>query len=129
MMQNRLPQRIHDNRNGLDYVLQGDYYFPIIDYPLDARPIGKWGRMHKKYLEKNRPILYNQLLLKGSINTYLADLNEQAQQRLELIIQQMKKNEGVTEQLKAQDQMQWVRHMSSIRQRAEEIITDELIYT
>ena len=129
MMQNRLPQRIHDNRNGLDYVLQGDYYFPIIDYPSDARPIGKWGRMHKKYLEENRPILYSQLLLKGTINTYLADLNEQAQQRLGMIIQQMKQNEGVTEQLKAQDQMQWVRHMNSIRQRAEEIITDELIYT
>ena len=128
-MQNSLPKRIHDDRNGLDYILQGDYYFPIIDYPLDARPIGKWGRMHKKYLEKNCPILYNQLLLKGSINTYLADLNEQAQQRLELIIHQMKKNEGVNEQLKIQDQMQWVRHMSSIRQRAEEIITDELIYT
>ena len=87
MMQNRLPQRIHDNRNGLDYVLQGDYYFPIIDYPLDARPIGKWGRMHKRYLEENRPILYNQLLLKGSINTYLADQNEQAQLRVELSIQ------------------------------------------
>lgn len=129
MTQNYLPQRIHDNRNGLDYVLQGDYYFPIIDYPSDARPIGKWGRMHKKYLEENRPILYSQLLLKGTINTYLADLNEQAQQRLEVIIHQMKKNEGVTEQLKIQDQMQWVRHMSSIRQRAEEIITDELIYT
>ena len=129
MMQNRLPQRIHVNRNGLDYVLQGDYYFPIIDYPLDARLIGKWGRMHKRHLEENRPILYYQLLLKGSINTYLADLNEQAQQRLELIIHQMKKNEGVNEQLKIQDQMQWVRHMSSIRQRAEEIITDELIYT
>ncbi len=129
MTQNYLPQRIHDNRNGLDYVLQGDYYFPIIDYPSDARPIGKWGRMHKKYLEENRPILYSQLLLKGTINTYLADLNEQAQQRLEVIIHQMKKNEGVTEQLKIQDQMQWVRHMNSIRQRAEEIITDELIYT
>ena len=129
MTQNRLPQRIHDNRNSLDYVIQGDYYFPIIDYPSDARPIGKWGRMHKKYLEENRPILYSQLLLKGTINTYLADLNEQAQQRLGMIIQQMKKNEGVTEQLKAQDQMQWVRHMNSIRQRAEEIITDELIYT
>ena len=129
MTQTHLPQRIHDNRNGLDYVLQGDYYFPVIGVPSDDRPIGRWGRMHQKYLEENRPIIYHQLVLKGTIKTYLADLNEQAQQRLEVIIQQMKKNEGVTEQLKAQDQMQWVMHMNSIRQRAEEIITDELIYT
>ena len=77
-MQNSLPKRIHDDRNELDYILQGDYYFPVIDDPSETRPIGRWGRMHKKYLEENRPALYNQLLLKGTINTYLADLNERA---------------------------------------------------
>jgi len=99
MMQNSLPKRIHDDRNGLDYILQGDYYFPVIDDPSETRPIGRWGRMHKRYLEENRPTLYHQLVLKGTIKTYLADLNEQAQQRLETIIYQMKKNDGVTEQL------------------------------
>ena len=128
-MQNSLPKRIHDDRNGLDYILQGDYYFPVIDDPSETRPIGRWGRMHRRYLEENRPTLYHQLVLKGTIKTYLADLNEQAQQRLETIIHQMKKNEGVTEQLKMRDQIQWVRQMNSIRQRAEEIIADELIYT
>ena len=112
-MQNSLPKRIHDDRNGLDYILQGDYYFPVIDDPSETRPIGRWGRMHKRYLEENRPTLYHQLVLKGTIKTYLADLNEQAQQRLEAIIHQMKKNEGVTEQLKMRDQMQWVQKITT----------------
>lgn len=128
MTQNTLPQTIHDTRNGLDYTLQGDYYFPVISFPTEDRPVGKWGRMHKRYLEENKPGLYNQLVHQGKLGTYLADLNEQAQKRLEVIIRQMMRNEGVTEHFKAADQMQWVRKMNSIRHRAEETITAELIY-
>ena len=128
MTQNTLPTRIHDDQNGLDYVLNGDYYFPVFDHPYDSLSFGKWGYMHKRYLEKNKPILYNQLLVQGKLNCYLASLNQQAQERLDVIVQQMMKKEGITEQLKAENQMQWVRKMNNIRQRAEESITAELIY-
>lgn len=114
--------------NGIHYTLHGDYYFPDIIGPQDdPRPIGKWGRIHMRYLQEHRPILYNQLVLQGKLSTYLADLNEQAQKRLEVIIQQMKRDEGVTEQLKAMNQIQWVRRMNSIRQRAKELVLNEMV--
>ena len=90
--------------------------------------MGRWGRLHKQYLEESHPIRYNRLVLSGELWTYLADMNEQAQNRLELMIQQMQQIEGVTEALKAQDQMEWVRRMNNIRNRAEEIIKAELIF-
>ena len=111
-----------------NYTLVGDYYIPNIALPEENRPIGKWGRMHRDYLEKHHPILFNDLVLSGQLWTYLADLNEQAQERLSLIIEQMKASEGVTEEPKAADQMAWVRAMNSIRNRAEDIILRELIY-
>lgn len=114
--------------NGLNYVLVGDYYFPLMTLPEEKRPIGSWGRKHLEYIREHRPILFNQLARSGKLQTYLADLNEQAHDRLELIVQQMKKIEGVTEALKASDQMAWVWAMNSIRSRAEEIILHELIY-
>lgn len=112
----------------ITYTLVGDYYIPNITLPEESRPIGKWGRMHREYLKEHRPILFNDLVLSGQLWTYLADLNEQAQERLSLIIEQMKVSEGVTEELKAADQMTWVRAMNSIRNRAEEIILREMIY-
>ena len=114
--------------NGMEYVLVGDYYIPDLQLPEERRPIGIWGRMHKAYLEKYHPVRYNDLILTGKLWTYLADLNEQAQNRLECIIGQMKEAEGITEELKSQDQMEWVRSMNSIHSRAEEIILRELIY-
>ena len=105
-----------------------DYYFPLLTLPEENRSIGYWGGKHLEYIRKHRPILFNQLVLSGKLKTYLADLNEQAQDRLELIMQQMKKAEGITEALKASDQMAWVRVMNSIRSRAEEIILREIIY-
>ena len=90
--------------------------------------IGIWGRMHKDYLEQYHPAQYNDLILSGRLWTYLADLNEQAQNRLDCIISQMKEAEGITEELKSQDQMEWVRSMNSIRSRAEEIIRADMIY-
>ncbi len=95
-----LKPSIHDEANGLDYVLAGNYYIPVIDLPEDDdRSIGKWGRMHRAYLEETNPLLLNHLILTGKLHTYLADLNEQAQNRRRLIIRQMTAAEGVTEEL------------------------------
>ena len=123
-----MKQRIYDKRNGLCYTLCGDYYVPEIVVPEESRPIGKWGRRHRDYLEQHHPIRFNDLVLSGRLWSYLADLNEQAQERLSLIIDQMKVSEGITEELKAADQMAWVGAMNSIRNRAEEIILREMIY-
>ena len=112
----------------ISYTLVGDYYIPNIVLPEENRPIGKWGRMHRDYIKEHRSILFNDLVLSGQLWTYLADLNEQAQERLSLIVEQMKATEGVTEELKAANQMAWVSAMNSIRNRAEEIILREMIY-
>ena len=112
----------------LNYICCGDYYIPDIRLPEESRPIGRWGRMHRDYIKEHRPILFNDLCLKGNLWTYLADFNEQAQNRLELIIEQMKVFEGVTEDMKQHDQMAWVGAMNSIRNRAEEIVLREMIY-
>ena len=113
----------------IHYIRMGDYYIPDLTLPEEKRPIGKWGRMHREYLKEHKPIQYNCLLLSGKLWTYLADLNEQAQDRLERIIYQMKAAEGITETLKATDPMEWVGRMNSIRSRAMEIVNSELIYT
>ena len=112
----------------MDYTLAGDYYIPNLELPQESSPIGKWGRMHRRYLETYHPIRYNQLILSGTLWTYLADLNEQAQVRMETLMEQMKTAEGVTESLKAVDPMAWVQRMNSMRARAEEIIREEIIY-
>ena len=106
----------------LNYIRCGDYYIPDIRLPEENRPIGKWGRMHGDYLMENHPSRFNDLCLSGELWIYLADLNEQAQTRLEVIVEQMKAAEGVTEDLKAADQMAWVGAMNGIRNRAEEIV-------
>lgn len=124
-----MKKHIYDENNGLWYELIGDYYIPVLTLSSEEqRPIGKWGRMHRDYLKEHRPILYNDLILSGQLWTYLADLNEQVQERLSLIIEQMKEVESVTEELKASDQTAWVAAMNSIRNRAEETILREIIY-
>ena len=121
---------IHDNANGLDYTLVNDHYLPNLTAaaPAEQHPTGRWGRLHKKYLEEYHPIRYNQLLLSGELGGYLAKLDKQAEEQLALIIRQMEEAEGVTEALKAENQLEWVRRMNSIRNRAEEIIKSELIF-
>ena len=114
--------------NGIEYILVGDYYLPNLILPEETRPIGTWGRLHRDYLEAHRPIQYTNLITEGTLWTYLADLNEHAQERLARIIDQMKESEGVTEALKSADQLAWVRAMNSIRNRAEEIIREEMIF-
>ena len=112
----------------MQYIRMGDYFIPDLELPQESRPIGRWGRMHREYLREYKPIQYNCLLLSGKLWTYLADLNEQAQDRLEQMIDQMKAAEGVTEDLKDADPMAWVGAMNNIRNRAEESILRELIY-
>ena len=112
----------------LNYIRCGDYYIPDIRLPEETRPIGRWGRMHRDYIKEHNPIQFNDLCLSGELWTYLADLSEQAQSHLELIVEQMKVAEGVTEELKVANQMAWVGVMNSIRNRAEEIILREMIY-
>ena len=112
----------------LSYIRCGVYYIPDIRLPKETRPIGRWGRMHRDYIKEHNPIRFNDLCLSGEVWTYLADLNEQAQSRLELIIEQMKASEGVTEGMKQHNQMTWVSAMNSIRNRAEDIVLREMIY-
>ena len=112
----------------INYIRSGDYFIPDLQLPEETRPIGKWGRMHREYLKEHHPIQYTNLVLSCKLWTYLADLNEQAQERLDRIMQQMKEAEGVTERLKAADPMAWVQRMNSIAVRAEEITREELIY-
>ena len=114
--------------NSIEYVLVGDYYIPNLKLPNEERPIGKYGRMHREYLKEHSSMRFNDLVLEGQLWTYLADLNEQAQERLSLIVKQMKVTESVTEELKAADQMAWVRAMNSIHNRAEEIVLNEIVY-
>ena len=123
-----LKKHIYDEKSRLDYKLIGDYYFPDLRLPEETRPIGRWGRMYREYLEQYHTARYNDLLLSGKLWTYLADLNEQARERMECMITQMKAAEGVTEELKARNPLAWVGAMNNIRSRAEEIILREMIY-
>lgn len=115
-------------KNGIRYTLAGDYYIPDLRLPEEERSIGRYGRLHGDYLKEERQGTYSDLLLSGRLWTYLADLNEQAEERLDVIIRQICGKEGVTEELKKQDQMEWVRRMNSVRSRAEEIVLHELVY-
>ena len=99
--------------SSIEYVLAGDYYIPDLKLPNEERTIGKYGRMHRDYLKEHKPIRFNDLVLEGQLWTYLADLNEQAQSRLQLIIRQLQEVESMTEELKAKDQMAWVRAMNT----------------
>ena len=119
-----LKNTLHDSNNGLDYTLVNDHYLPN---PAE-HPTGRWGRLHKTYLKEQNPVRYNQLLLSGELSGYLAKLDKQAEEQLALTVRQMQEAEGVTEALKAADQLEWVRRMNSIRNRAEEIIKTELIF-
>ena len=125
-----LKNPLHDSNNGLDYTLVNDYYLPnlTVAAPAEQDPTGRWGRLHKRYLKEQHPVRYNQLVLSGELGNYLASLDKQADEQIFLIIRQMQEADGVTEALKAADQLEWVRQMNSIRNRAEEIIQKELIF-
>ena len=112
----------------IPYIRSGDFFLPDLKLPEETRPIGKWGRMHRDYLKEHHPIQFNNLVLSGNLWTYLADLNQQAQQRMDTLVSQLKTAEGITEALKATNPMSWTQRMNNINARAEEIIREELIY-
>lgn len=120
---------IYDEKNGLWYELQGDYYIPCLKLPEEEQqPIGVWGQRHLRYIKQHRKVLYLNLLTSGKLNGYLADLDKQAEEMFNNLIMQYKKAEGITEKLKADDQMEWGGWMNNISQRAIEIINEEIIY-
>ncbi len=124
-----MEKTIYDENNGLWYELRGDYYIPCLAVPAqEERPIGIWGQRHLQYIKKERKALYTELLSSGRLNTYLADINEQATAQMRRLITQLAEREGVNEQLKAQDQMLWVQRMNNIRDRSTEIVNHDLIY-
>ena len=125
-----MKKSIHDNANGLDYTLVNDHYLPNLTAaaPAEQHPTVRWGRLHKTYLKAQHPVRYNQLLLSGELSGYLAKMDKQTEEQLALTVRQMQEAEGVTEALKAANQLEWVRRMNSIRNRAEEIIKTELIF-
>ena len=125
-----LKNTLCDSNNGLDYTMVNGYYLPnlTVAAPAEQHPTGRWGRLHKMYLKEQHPIRYNQPLLSGELGSYFAKLDKQTEEQLALIVWQMQEAEGVTEALKAADQLEWVRRMNSIRNRAEEIIKTELIF-
>ena len=124
-----MEKYIYDNSNGLWYELHGDYYLPCLAIPEEeVHTIGIWGRKHQQYLRKHRPIIYSDLVLSGKLFNYLAAIDTQARNKLDLLVTQLAEKEGINECLKAQNQLAWVRAMNNIRNRAEEIVLKELIY-
>ena len=113
------------------YIRQGDYLLPCLSLPAEKenKPIGVWGQQHLRYLKQHRKVLYTNLLTSGKLNSYLADIDAQAKDMFLRLVEQIANREGVTEQLKAENQMEWVCRMNNIRSRAMEIVNDELIYT
>ena len=124
-----MDKYIFDEGNGLWYELIGDYYFPCLTVPTEEeQPVGIWGQRHKRYIKEYHPALYNALLLNGRLNSYLADIDPQSEEMFSRLVKQMAEAEGVTEQLKADNQMEWVRRMNNIRNRAMEMVNNDLIY-
>ena len=124
-----MEKYIYNEQNGLWYELQGDYYIPclVLDEE-DTQPIGMWGRKYLRYIKEHRPVLHTTLLLSGKLNSHLAEINQRASEMFDLLMKQLAEKEGITEQLKATDQMAWVGAMNNIRNRAEEIVNTEVIY-
>uniref|UniRef100_UPI004055F683 TnpV protein n=1 Tax=Agathobacter sp. TaxID=2021311 RepID=UPI004055F683 len=120
---------IYDEKNGLWYELQGDYYIPCLKLPdEEQQPIGTWGQRHLQYIKAHRKGFYTTLLTKCELNRHLADVNKQAEDMFFRLVKQMAEREGVTEQLKADDQIEWVARMNNIRSRATEIVNHDIIY-
>ena len=125
-----MKQHFTDEKTGIRYTLQGDYYLPDLALPAEEQqPIGIWGQRHLRHLKQNRRVLYANLLTSGKLNSYLADINRQAEEMLFRLVKQMAEREGVTEQLKADNQMEWVGRMNNICSRAIEIVNNDLICT
>lgn len=124
-----MKKHITDEKTGISYTLHGDYYLPDLELPAqEEKPIGIWGQRHLRYIRERRKALYTGLVLDGKLNDYLADLNEQAEDMFFRLVNELAKKEGITETLKAGNQMLWVQRMNAIRETATEIVNNELIY-
>ena len=124
-----MEKRIYNEKNGIRYTLQGNYYLPDLKLPNEEnKPIVLWGQRHARHLKQNHKVLYMNLLTSGRLSSYLADIDKQAEDMFFRLVKQMAKREGVTEQLKADNQMKWVARMNNIRSRATEIVNNEIIY-
>ena len=124
-----MDKYIYDDNNGLWYELQGNYYIPCLILPTEKeQPIGLWGQRHKRYLQEHKRVLYITLLTSGKLNSYLSDIDKQAQERFERLIEDMKRAQGITEQLKSENQLLWVQRLNNIRACAMEIVNEEIIY-
>lgn len=124
-----MKKHIVNEATGISYTLVGDYYIPELKLPeTENKPIGMWGRKRLAYLKEHKTILFNQLVLRCKLNSHLAEINSQATEMLDRLIEQIATAEGVMEELKAENQMEWVGKMNNIRNRAEEIVSTELIY-
>ena len=125
-----MKQHFTDEKTGIRYTLQGDYYLPDLALPAEEQqPIGIWGQRHLRHIKQNQRVLYTNLLTSGKLNSYLADINRQAEEMFSRLVKQMAEREGVTEQLKADNQMEWVSRMNNIRSIATEVVNTDLIYT
>ena len=124
-----MEKRIYNEQTGISYTLQGDYYLPDLALPeLEDEPIGLWGQRHLRYIKQHRKILYINLLTSGKLNEHLADIDEQAEGMFSRLVKQMAESDGVNEQLKADNQMEWVARMNNIRSIATEIVKHDIIY-
>lgn len=124
-----MKKQIYDEKNGLWYELRDDYYYPLLALPEEEqKPIGVWGQRHRRYLKEHKRAVYTTLLTTGKLNSYLADIDQQAEEMFLRLVEQMAEREGVTENLKAEEQLRWVGLMNNIADRAREIVNTELIY-
>ena len=124
-----MEKRIYNEQTGISYTLQCDYYLPDLKLPdQEDKPIGLWGQRHLRYIKQHRKILYINLLTSGKLNDHLTDIDKQAEDMFFRLVKQMAEREGVTEKLKADNQMEWVARMNNIEARASEIVNHELIY-
>ena len=125
-----MKQHYTDEKTGISYTLQGDYYLPDLILPAEEeeRHIGVWGQRHAKYLKQNHKVLYMNSFTSGKLSSHLADVDEQAQEMFSRLVNQMAEREGVTEQLKLENQMKWVARMNNIQSRAAEIVNHDIIY-
>lgn len=125
-----MKQHFTDEKTGIRYTLQGDYYLPDLAlHAEEQQPIGIGGQRHLRHPKQNRRMLYTNLLTSGKLNSYLADIDKQAEEMFSRLVKQMAEREGVTEQLKADNQMEWVQKINNIRNRVTEAVNVDLIYT
>ena len=124
-----MKKHITDEKTGISYTLHGDYYLPDLELPAEEeRPIGIWGQRHLRYIREHRKALYTEMFLDGKLNSYLANLNEQAEEMFFRLVNELAEKEGITETLKAENQMLWVQRMNAVREIATELVNNDLIY-